>query len=112
MTDLEDALKRLDKLTQEEARMALAEVLRITNDIHDDVKIIDSKVDDIGDKLQSMDNKVQVVINRARAISSQSFIHSNAYTFRWRGDKSSHDRSKISYPADSKHCGRNQVFVI
>ena len=29
MTDLEDALKKLDGLTQEEARMALAEVLRI-----------------------------------------------------------------------------------
>jgi hypothetical protein len=27
-TDLEDALNRLDKLTQEEARMATAEVLR------------------------------------------------------------------------------------
>jgi hypothetical protein len=27
-TNLEDALKRLDKLTQEEARMAIAELLR------------------------------------------------------------------------------------
>jgi len=42
MTDLEDALKRLDKLTQEEARMALRSP-RITNDIHDDVKIMTVK---------------------------------------------------------------------
>ena len=37
MTDLEDALKKLDKLTQEEARMALAEVLRITHNVRDNV---------------------------------------------------------------------------
>jgi hypothetical protein len=37
MADLEGALKKLDRLTQEEARMALAEVLRITHDVHDKV---------------------------------------------------------------------------
>jgi hypothetical protein len=36
-TDMEDALKRLDKLTQEEARMATAEVLRTTHAIGDRV---------------------------------------------------------------------------
>ena len=30
---MEDALKRLDKLTQEEARMAIAEILKLTHDI-------------------------------------------------------------------------------
>ena len=55
MADLEDALKKLDRLTQEEARMANAEVLRITNSIRDGVKIVD--------------DKVQVVINGARTLS-------------------------------------------
>ena len=36
--DVEDALQRLDQLTQEEARMAAAEQLTITRDIGDDVK--------------------------------------------------------------------------
>ena len=36
--DVEDALQRLDELTQEEARMAAAETLTITRDIGDDVK--------------------------------------------------------------------------
>ena len=36
-TDLEDAVKKLDRLTQEEARMALAEVLRITHYVRDGV---------------------------------------------------------------------------
>ena len=37
MADLEDALKKLDQLTQEEARMALAEVLKITHNVRNDV---------------------------------------------------------------------------
>ncbi|KAI9455434.1 hypothetical protein BJY52DRAFT_642335 [Lactarius psammicola] len=32
-TDIEDALRRLDKLTQEEARMILAQVLKFTHDL-------------------------------------------------------------------------------
>ena len=60
MTDLEDAVKRLDNLTQEEARMALSEVLRITHNIRDEVKVVD--------------DKVQVVIDGARDMSSQSLI--------------------------------------
>ncbi|KAH9013104.1 hypothetical protein EDB85DRAFT_2296414 [Lactarius pseudohatsudake] len=36
-TDLEDAVKKLDRLTQEEARMALAEVLRITHSVRDGI---------------------------------------------------------------------------
>ena len=47
MADLEDALKKLDRLTQEEARMALSEVLGITHSVRDDVKVVDGKVDDI-----------------------------------------------------------------
>ena len=31
--DVEDALKRLDRLTQEEARMAAAQLLKVTNTI-------------------------------------------------------------------------------
>ena len=48
MADLEGALKKLDQLTQEEARMALAEVLRLTHSVHDEVKVVDGKVEDIG----------------------------------------------------------------
>jgi hypothetical protein len=43
--DIEGALKRLDKLTQEEARMATAEVLKVTHSIDDKVKVlIESKL--------------------------------------------------------------------
>ena len=76
MADLEDALKKLDRLTQEEARMANAEVLRVTHRIRDGVEIVDGKVEevgdkvgDVGDKVQCVDDKVQVVIDGARGSS-------------------------------------------
>ena len=70
MADLEDALKKLDRLTQEEARMANAEVLRITHSIQDGVKIIDSKVEKVVDKVGDVGDKVQVVIDGTRNLSS------------------------------------------
>ena len=38
--DIEDALKRLDTLTQEEARMAIAEVLKITQRVDNKVTML------------------------------------------------------------------------
>ena len=37
---------------------------------------------DIGDKVQCIDEKVQVVIDGVRVFSSQWFKHSDSYTFR------------------------------
>ena len=45
--DIEDALNRLDKLTQEEARMAVAEILRLT-------QIVDNKVTTVVNGTSSM----------------------------------------------------------
>jgi hypothetical protein len=42
--DVEDALKRLDKLTQEEAKMATAEVLKITRGMDSNMKVVDTNV--------------------------------------------------------------------
>ena len=78
MSDLEDALKKLDRLTQEEARMSNAEVLRLAQSIHDGVENVDGKVEevgdkvgDVGDKVQCVDDKVQVVIDGALALFCQ-----------------------------------------
>ena len=46
MKDVEDALQRLDKLTQEEARMAAAEILKITRGMCDKVDQVASQVSD------------------------------------------------------------------
>ena len=41
---MEDALKRLDKVTQEEAKMATAEVLKITRGIDGNMKVMNTNV--------------------------------------------------------------------
>src|SRR6266566_1288921 len=43
-TELEDALKELDKLTQEEARMAIAENLRATHAVDERVRGVTERV--------------------------------------------------------------------
>jgi hypothetical protein len=64
-TDLEDALKRLDKLTHEEARMATAEVLRMTH-------AIDEAVTGVREQVHVVDDRVAEVINGALIIISQA----------------------------------------
>ena len=62
-TDIEDSLDRLDKLTQEEARMASAELLKMT-------RIVDGKVVDVGGKVQDVGNNVKGVDDKVQGISS------------------------------------------
>ena len=67
-TDIEDALGRLDQLTQDEVRMAAAQGLKATHEVDDKVQAIeetvhavDDKVKTVEDNLRSVDNKVQGV---------------------------------------------------
>ena len=56
--DLENALKKLDRLTQEEARMALTEVTRATQSIRDEVKVVDCKLESVRDNIEDMGERV------------------------------------------------------
>jgi hypothetical protein len=67
--DVEDALQRLDQLTQEEARMAASELLKITRGIDSKVEGVDkrvqvlhSKVGGVDDQVRSVDGRVGLVI--------------------------------------------------
>jgi hypothetical protein len=53
-TDIEDALGRLDRLTQEEVRMAAAQGLKATHDVNNKVRAVDDKVQDIDDRVQQV----------------------------------------------------------
>ncbi|KAI9453276.1 hypothetical protein BJY52DRAFT_1225714 [Lactarius psammicola] len=53
--DIEDALKRLDGLTQEEARMAAAQILNLTH-------AVDNKLMGVGNKLKDVDDKMDIVM--------------------------------------------------
>jgi hypothetical protein len=61
-TEIEDALKRLDKLTQDEVRMATAQNLKVTHTVDKGVKEIMDTVVAMDDRVVSMDNKVTEVI--------------------------------------------------
>ena len=39
-TEIEDALKKLDRLTQEELRMAMAQLLKVAEDVSNTVKLV------------------------------------------------------------------------
>jgi hypothetical protein len=75
-TEMEDALKRLDKLTQEEARMAAAQNLKATHivdervkGVADTVEVIDNKVADVDKQVASVKEKVVVMDDRVKKIA-------------------------------------------
>lgn len=69
--DIEDALGRLDRLTQEEALMAAAQGLKATHDVGDKVQGVDSKVQGVDNKIQGVDGKVQGVDHRVRDVDNK-----------------------------------------
>ena len=60
-TDLEDGLKKLDTLTNEEVVMAVAQLLNIAHKI-------DNKVTEVGDGVRGIDGKVQVMSDNVKAV--------------------------------------------
>jgi archaellum component FlaC len=69
--DVEDALRRLDKLTQEEARMATAESLTVTRGIDDKVKDIDERLEGVDERVQGVDVKVAGIDDKVLSVESQ-----------------------------------------
>ncbi|KAF8476374.1 hypothetical protein DFH94DRAFT_804471 [Russula ochroleuca] len=57
-TEVEDGLKRLDKLMQEEARMATAQVLKAMHTVDDRVREVTDKVIDVDNRVAGVDNRV------------------------------------------------------
>jgi hypothetical protein len=85
-TEIEDTLKRLDKLTQEEARMTTAQVLKATHTVDERVRevtgevlgadnrvaSVDARVASVDDRVKSVDEKVAAVIDSTHHIFDQS----------------------------------------
>ena len=70
-TEIEDSLQRLDKLTHEEAKMASAELLRITHSVEGRVIGVEAKVEDIGGDVQNVDKRVHVVDDRVQGVDEK-----------------------------------------
>jgi hypothetical protein len=58
---LDDGLKKLDRMTNEELRMASAEALRIGHTIGEKVEGVDKKVQGVGIQVMDVGEKVQAV---------------------------------------------------
>ncbi|KAI9465552.1 hypothetical protein BJY52DRAFT_590110 [Lactarius psammicola] len=78
-TDVEDALKRLDSLTQEEIRMAVARNLEVTHGINDNVKVIETIASDVSSNVNVLKEVTRSVNNNVRAIREATGTLSFAY---------------------------------
>src|SRR5713226_1456915 len=79
-TDIEDGLKRLDRLTQEEAGMAAAQVLKATHAVDDAGRVrgvadialnADNRVAGVGDQVQGVSDQVQGVSDQVQGFGDQ-----------------------------------------
>ena len=77
-TDMEDALKRLDKLTQEEARMAVVQNLKATHSVDDRVRgvadtvvVVDNRVASESDRVAGVDDKVEGIDVRVAGVDDR-----------------------------------------
>ena len=93
-TELEDALKELDKLTQEEARMAIAENLRATHAVDERVRGVTERVLSVDDRVADVNDKVTEVIHGVQIIFRRSRYVFNPELFRRKGNKGSHETSR------------------
>ena len=69
-SEIEDALRRLDKLTHEEGRMAAAQGLRATHGVGERVSSLGNVVHDLGDGVNIAINKMDAVLNGAHLFFS------------------------------------------
>ncbi|KAH9976517.1 hypothetical protein BJV74DRAFT_990048, partial [Russula compacta] len=70
-TDMEDALGRLDQLTQEEVRMVVAQGLKATHKVDDRVQAVDDKVEGVDNRVQQVDDRVQQVGDRVQVVDDK-----------------------------------------
>ena len=101
---MEDALRRLDNLTHEEARMAIAENLRATHAVDERVRGVTEQVLAVNDRVAVVDDKVTEVIH---GVCKLSLVPRNVRPelLRWKG-------SKTSYRTNGQRCRSSQTFVV
>ena len=108
-TEIEDALKRLDKLTDEEVRVVTAQVLGATHAVENKVTRMDVRVAGVDNNVKAIDDKVAVVIDGAYLVLIGQ--QENMFNFGFRGerDEGSHTTSGRRHRSSSgchAYCGR------
>ena len=69
--DIEDALSRLDRLTQDEVRMAAAQGLKATHSVDEKVRAINDKAQSIDNRVQAFDDTVHAVDKNVHAVEDK-----------------------------------------
>src|SRR5260221_2018186 len=102
-TDVEDGLKRLDRLTQQEAEMAAAQVLKATHAVDDAGRVrgvadialnVDNRMTGVIDQLNGIDDMVAVGRDGTQYTFSQSSkIYLTPDVHRWKRVQGSHATS-------------------
>jgi len=70
-TDLEDGLRRLDKLTQEETRMATAEILKATHTVDERVRGVADQVVGVDDRVAGVDKRLRDVNDTVATVNDR-----------------------------------------
>ena len=70
-SDIEDALKRLDKLTHEEAWMGIAQNLKATHTVGESVRGIEDKVGAVDNRIIGVEDRVASVDDRVRVVDDR-----------------------------------------
>jgi methyl-accepting chemotaxis protein len=68
---VEDAFRRLDKLTPEEALMAAAETMTVTRDIDDTVKGVDKRLESVDEKVHHIGMKTEGIEDKVEGVDSK-----------------------------------------
>ena len=69
--NIENTLKKLDRLTQEEALMAAAQLLNVTNRIDNRVANVDDRVAGVEERVAGIDQRVAGVDDRIACVDNQ-----------------------------------------
>ena len=120
--DLENALKRLDKLTHDEARMATTQVLKATyivdagvREVADQVVVVDDRVVSVDHRVQGVDERVKAVDDKVAEVFDGAHTISGSLTeIRFNRDPVVPRRkgSKGSHATNGQRHGPNQTSVI
>ncbi len=62
-SDIEDALERFKKLTQEESRMVNVRNLKTTNVVSEEVTGLRNSLQDVGDGVEGANDKLDVILH-------------------------------------------------
>ena len=118
-TDLEDGLKKLDKLTNDELVMAMAQLLKITHNIDkkvtgvaDGIRDVDEKVQDVKDNVKAVDDITHIIAAGENSLFSWSPAPSLTFLLsRRQGSKGNRNQSGVDCSTYGGRCRRCEVFV-